>query len=507
MTTSKSPAQAMTWAEWGEHDATALAALVKRKALTPAELAAQAAAAVARLNPKLEAVLEIFDDVVANPDTPSPDAGGPDKDGALHGVPMFLKDLGSALKGRKQESGAKLYKGNIAKATDPTVENYLRAGLVPLGRSTTPEYGMTFDTTTDYLGTVKVTRNPWDLARTPGGSSGGSAAAVAAGIVPISMSSDGGGSTRIPASFCGLVGLKASRGRVPRPLAQSEYIQRVSVDGVVTRSVRDTAAAFDYMTRVPNGGSFIAMGPPAGSYRDAITREPGRLTIGLTTGAWGRNGATDPAVADRVRIAAKLLEGLGHDVEELDDRTMCDWDALWWGYIAQWVGSRAQSATNARDKGIDPGDLKAWLGPMAYRHYRGAERYDKFDIWKMMACNNTVTRAFGRLMERYDLLLTPTMAIPVPAANGPYSLLRDEELDPWVARLADACRYTMPGNESGLPAISLPAGLDGDGLPIGIQLHGNFAREDRLLQIAAQIERARPEWFGAIPPLHVSRPD
>jgi amidase len=174
MTTSKGPA--MSWAEWGRHDATALAELVRRKAVAPAELAAQAAAAVARLNPRLEAVLEVFEDVLADPDAASPETGGPAKDGALHGVPMFLKDLGSALKGRKQESGAKLYKGTIAKATDPTVENYLRAGLVPLGRSTTPEYGMTFDTTTDYLGAVKVTRNPWNLARTPGGSSGGSSA-------------------------------------------------------------------------------------------------------------------------------------------------------------------------------------------------------------------------------------------------------------------------------------------------------------------------------------------
>jgi amidase len=144
---------------------------------------------------------------------------------------------------------------------------------------------------------------------------------------------------------------------------------------------------------------------------------------------------------------------------------------------------------------------------MAYRHYLGAARYDKFDLWKMMECNNSVTRAFGRLMEDYDLLLTPTLAIRVPLANGPYSLLREEELDPWVARLADACRYTMPGNETGMPAISVPAGLDRDGLPIGVQLHGNFAREDLLLQVAAQIERTRPDWFGAVPSVHVSGPD
>lgn len=497
MATERGPA--MSWAEWGKHDATALADLVRRKQVTAKELAAQAAAAVERLNPKLAAVLGLFDDVLADPDR-----DGPDRNGKLYGVPILLKDLGSGLRGRMQESGSKLWKGFVAATTDPTIQNYLRAGLIPIGRSTTPEFGMTFDTATDYLGAVKVTRNPWNLERTPGGSSGGSAAAVAAGITPISMSSDGGGSTRIPASFSGLVGLKATRGRVPRPLVQSEYITRISIDGVVTRSVRDTAAAYDYITHVPNGGAFMPMQPPAGSYLDAIAREPGRLKIGLSTGAWGRGGATDPEVAARVREVATLLEGLGHHVAEFDDRAICDWETLWSGYLTNWISSRGQFTTVAKAKGIDPARLGDYLGPMVHRHYVASARYDKFDIWKMMACNNTVTREFGAFMERFDLLLAPTLAIRVPQANGPYSLLRDEELDPWVARLCDACRYTMPGNETGQPGISVPAGLDRDGLPIGVQLYGNFLREDLLLQVAAQIERARPEWFGATPPLHVT---
>jgi amidase len=158
----------------------------------------------------------------------------------------------------------------------------------------------------------------------------------------------------------------------------------------------------------------------------------------------------------------------------------------------------------ARERGVLPERLSDYLGPMVHRHYLAAERYDKFDIWKMMVCNNTVTREFGRFMERFDAMLVPTMAIRVPEANGPYSLLRHEELDPWLSRLCDACRYTMPANETGLPGISLPAGLDADGLPIGIQLYGNFCREDLLLKLAAQIERAHPEWFGAVPPVHVS---
>ena len=491
---------AMSWDEWASHDGIALAERVRKREVSAQLVAAQAAAAVARLNPQIEAVIEVFADVVANPD-----ADGPDRSGKLYGVPIFLKDLGSGLKGRTQDSGSAFLAGTRIAATDPVVENYLRAGLVPLGRSTTPEFGLTFDTTTDYRGTVKVTRNPWNLRHTPGGSSGGSAASVAAGVVPLSMSSDGGGSTRIPASFCALVGLKASRGRVPPPLARNEFVARVSIEGVVSRSVRDTAAAYDYLTRVPNGGSFIKMGAPAGSYLDAIAREPGKLKIALSTGRWGRNTDTDPQVAQRVREVARVLESLGHAVEELNDDAICDWPTLWQTYMTGWIGSRLIFAMMAADRGIPTSDLERLLNPMTWRHYQAAGRYDMYDTLRMMNGNNIVTRQVGALMDRYDALLTPTLAIRAPEANGPYSLLRDEELDPWISRLADSCRYTMPGNETGLPGINVPAGLDSDGLPIGAQIYGSFAREDLLLQLAAQLERAKPEWFGAVPPVHVTK--
>jgi amidase len=497
---SGSRALPMTWNEWVNHDATAMAALVKAGKITPKELAAQAAAAVDRLDPKLNAVLGLYDDVLANPDK-----DGPSHDGLLYGVPIFLKDLGSGLAGRKQESGSALCRDFIVRATDPTVENYLAAGLVPIGRSTTPEFGMTFDTVTNYLNSVRVTRNPWNLDRTAGGSSGGSAAAVAAGITPVSMSSDGGGSTRIPASFCGLVGLKATRGRVPQPLARSEYMTRISIDGVVTRSVRDTAAVYEKLTRIPNGGSFIAMGPPSGSYVAAIQQDPKKLKIGLSTANWGRKTPVDAEVAARVHEVGKLLESLGHTVEELDDSKICDWQVMWATYKMQWISSRSQIFPGlARDRGIDPKDLKDWLNPMTWRHLVASQPCDQNDIWKMMAGNNTVTRAFGKLMERYDVLLTPTLAIRVPAANGPYSLLRDIELEEWAEPLMDACRFTMPGNETGMPGINIPAGLDSDGVPIGVQVHGNFRGEDLLLAVAAQIERTRPQWFGARPGVHVT---
>jgi amidase len=160
------------------------------------------------------------------------------------------------------------------------------------------------------------------------------------------MSSDGGGSTRIPAAFCGLVGLKATRGRVPRPLLQSEYISRISIDGVVTRTVRDTAAVYDYLTRVPNGGSFIRMGEPLGSYLKAVDHNPEQLRIGLSTGMWGRANPTDPEIAERVRVVTKLLEDLGHRVEEIADQSICDRKALWSAYCI--IGSVAAPSLQPR---------------------------------------------------------------------------------------------------------------------------------------------------------------
>lgn len=487
------------WHEWAALDATALSALIRTGQVTAREVAAQVAEGVACVDDRLHGVLGLFQDVVENPQTDRPNP-----DGALHGVPVFVKDLGQAMAGRTQESGSKLWAGFVPQRHDPLIENVLAGGLVPIGRSTSPEFGMSFDTATDYLGEVKVTRNPWNLAHTPGGSSGGSAAMVAAGVTPISLSSDGGGSTRIPASFCGLVGLKATRGRVPRPWGQNEYMMRTAADGVLTRSVRDTAAAYETLSRVPNGGSFMALRAPRHGYLESLTITPGPLRVGLSVGDWGRTTRTDPQVAARVREAGLLLQSLGHQVEEIDDSKICDWETMWRGYITQWIGSRAGFVAMARERGVEVQELNRHLSRMTFRHFQAHSRYDKFDIFAMMAANNATTRSFGALMERHDVLLTPTLAVRVPAANGPYSLLADEELDPWMARLADACRYTMPGNETGQPGISLPAGLDAEGLPIGVQIHGNFAAEDVLIQLAAQIERARPDWFAARPGVHVA---
>ncbi len=489
----------MSWPEWVSHDAVSLAGLVRAGQLQAREVVGQAAQALARVDGDLSGALETFDDVLEDPAT-----DGPDPEGRLYGVPMFLKDLGSRLAGRRQESGSALLAGNVSAMTDPLVRNYLRAGLVPIGRSTTPEFGMTFDTATAYLGEEKVTRNPWNLERTPGGSSGGSAALVAAGVTPISMASDGGGSTRIPASYCALVGLKASRGRIAMPLNHNEYTWRIAVEGVVTRSVRDSAAALDYLHHKPPGGAFYPSQPPERSYLEALQFPTGRLRIALSTGRWGREGDCDAQVSDRIEQVGHVLEEMGHDVVEVDDGSICDWEAMWRGYITQWICGRLLYTPIAELAGIDPTELRQHLSPMVWRHFDAARGYSALDLLTAMADNNLVTRSFGHFLSGWDALLCPTHAIRVPAANGPYSLLRDDPLDEWVGRLADACRYTMPGNEAGLPAVSIPAGLDRDRLPIGAMLYAGAGREDLLLRLAAAIETAKPEWFSQLPPISVA---
>ena len=488
---------AMSWTEWFAHDGIALAERVRGGELPPHEVVAQTVAAVELVDGRLDGVLEVFEDV-----SQDANVNQPAQDGALYGVPLFLKDLGSRMAGRTQEAGSRLMRSNVSEVTDPLVENFLRAGLIPLGRSTTPEFGMTFDTSTDYLDRTRVTRNPWNLERTPGGSSGGSAALVAAGVTPISMASDGGGSTRIPASYCGLVGLKASRGRVSMPLNHSEYTWRIAVEGVVTRSVRDSAAVLDYLHRKPTGGTFYPMAPPDGSWLEGLSLAPRQLRVGLSTGAWGREGECDPEVADKVREFARVLEGMGHQVEEVDDGSLCDWPAMWKGYITQWICSRMMYLPLAElHAGGTP--LEELLTPVAWRHVEAARSYSTLDLLQAMTDNNLVTRSLASFFDRADVLLCPTHAIRVPAANGPYSLLHDDALDAWVGRLADACRYTMPGNEAGLPGISLPAGWDSDGLPVGAMLYAGPGREDLLLRLAAVVEAERPEWFAQTPPVSV----
>lgn len=490
---------ALSWDEWGNTDAVALAQLIRAGQISPQEVARQAVRAATHLNPALGAVVEVFDDIVDNPSRDGANLNGP-----LGGVPFFVKDLGSAIKGRLRESGSVLGKGRLADRTDPLLDNLHRGGLVAVGRSTTAEMGMTYDTTTNYRG-LKVTRNPWNPKFTPGGSSGGSAALVASGAVPLAHSTDGAGSTRIPAALTGLVGLKVTRGRLPGPWSFNEYGNATLGEGVFSRTVRDTAAFLDAATaHRPLGKNFIAGPSPAKPFQDAAYEAPGKLRIGLSAGRWGRATAPDPSIVELTRSFADTLQALGHEVEEIDDAGLTDWDRFWPSFKTFWLGMRP--AMWALDHGGElPPHLLEQLTPMARKFWHASQGHDKHAILRHQAANNAHALSFGAFFERYDMLLAPAFAIPAPTANGPFSLMNDRDFGTYVEELLDAGRYAIPASDAGIPAISLPAGLDRNGIPAGVQLLGPWFSEYRLLQVAAEVERHRTDLFGRKPPLHVSR--
>lgn len=269
--------------------------------------------------------------------------------------------------------------------------------------------------------------------------------------------------------------------------------------------MRDTAAIFETLTRIPPGGSFIAMGPPARSYLAAIATPPRPLRIALSTGRWGRPTPVDAEVAARTHAVAASLARLGHHIEEVDDARICDWSLLWASYCSFWIARNAALYDLAIARGVSEAEMPEVFGQLVWRHIEASRRSTLSELFRSMEANNTVTRQFGAFMSGYDILLTPTLAVRTPMANGEYSLLRqDIDLDTYVDLLAGACRYLMPHNETGLPGLSLPAGLDSDGLPLGIQLTAMFGAEDLLLQLAAQIEQACPEWTPPRPGCHVA---
>lgn len=493
------PALPLSWDVWGSLDAVALAELVRSGQVSVLELAGQAAAAIARVDHELCCVLEVFEDIVENPGLSEAS-----HEGLLYGVPILLKDLNARLKGRRQENGSALYRGAVSTETDPFISNILSSGLVPVGRSTTAELGLGWDTATIHAGALLVSRNPFDMRRTPGGSSGGSAAIVAAGAVPVATSSDGGGSTRIPASHCGLIGLKPTRGLCPRPPGGSEYQSRISTDGVLTRSVRDSAAVLDYTARVAPGGSFMEVSSDAGAYLSGLRRPPARLKIGWSCGMWGRSVALPVETVRRLEAVRSLLAEMGHDLIPINDDDIVPWADLWEGYTINWMSARSQLELVAARRGLSRDELQGLLTPMVGRMVDASARYGLADLWRMMALNDRVTRSYGALFTRIDVLLTPAYAVQVPMANGSSSTMATGNVDAWFDAQLDAARYAIPCNEVGAPALAFPTGLGNDGMPIGMQLCGRWRHEGQLLQLAHAIENTKPEWFGVRPAIHVS---
>lgn len=487
----------MTWDEWAAHDATALAERVRKRELTPAELAAQAAAAIERVNPQVSAVIEVFDDVVADPL-----ADGMNPDGFFAGVPFLMKDLGPTLKGRLQEMGSRLMRGNRAAADAFLTGKMRQAGLNLIGRTTTPEFGLCSSAENP---AVYVTRNPWNLDYTTNGSSAGTAAAVAAGVLPLSHATDGGGSIRIPAGANGNIGLKPSRGVFSIAPGLSDISGYVSTQGCQSRTVRDTAAFVD-QCRGGAPGEFMPYWKADEPYVELIRRDPPPLRIALSH-EWGDYRAA-PHIVSELERAGRFLEGLGHRVEwakpDIDYRAAFQAQTLCYiSNFAQTIASllAARGLDRPSPDRVEPMCIKVWELGM------GTSYTERF---RMQAAFNTTSRGFGEFFERWDIVLTPITALPTPPlGTTEYLTLSDNpSVHDWFENLWRNFAYTPLTNLCGIPGISLPMAWQESGLPLGIHAQARQANDGLLLQLAAQIERALGgKWNdGRRPGVHVANP-
>jgi amidase len=485
---------AMSWNEWANHDAMALAARVRQGDVTAAELAAQAAAAITKTNPALSAVVEVFDDAVRDPI-----GNGTNPDGAFAGVPYLMKDLGPALQGRLQEFGSLLMQGHRPEKDSFLTSQIRQAGLNIMGRTTTPEFGVC----SSAENSLYTTRNPWNLQYTTYGSSAGTAAAVAAGVLPLSHATDGGGSIRIPAGANGNIGLKVSRGVFSLAPGLSDLSGLVSIQGCHSRTVRDTAAFVD-QCRGGAPGEFMPFWSPSEPYSSLILRDPGRLRIALSH-EWGDFCATPQFVHELTRVG-HFLEGLGHHVDwalpPIDFQSaFAAQTTCYISNFAQVIAGHTQRLGYERppEHLLEPINIKIWE---AGKDTSFAERA------KMQAVFNATARGFGEFFENWDIILTPVTALPtVKVGTGDYlTTSPNPSVYDWFANLWKNFAYTPLANLAGLPGISLPMGMQENGLPLGIQAQARQANDGLLLQLAAQIERALGgQWNGGQRPgVHVT---
>ena len=466
-------------------DATAQSDLVRRREVTAGELVDGAISRIERLNPQLNAVIfPLFEQARAAARTVPEDA-------PFAGVPFLLKDLVAELAGVPLSDGsAFLANHNIPTEDSELVRRFKKAGFIILAKTNSSEFGLMPTTEPEHFG---PTRNPWDTNRGTGGSSGGSAAAVASGMVSVAHANDGGGSIRIPASCCGLVGLKPTRGRNSLAPSYGDIASGIIHEHVVSRSLRDSAAILDATSGPMPGDPYIPPTPER-PYAQEVGREPGRLRIGF--GTMPLTGA--PAHADCItgaKAAARLCEQLGHDVDDASpsvDGGMLfkSFGPLMTGYL-RWVIDDSARRT-ARTPTEDDFEQVTW------KMYQNGKRQSGGDYLLALQDLQRVSRDFGEFFNDHDVWLTPTLAQPpVPIGYFDYS---PETRDQHLAHLGDFTGFTLIANATGQPAISLPLHWTDDGLPVGIQLTGRTGDEALLIRLAAQLEQAQP-WSDRRPPI------
>lgn len=460
----------------------ALAARVRSGELAPVELMEATLRRIEAENPKLNAFVSLFppERLLAAAREIGDRLARGEHVGPLAGLPLGVKDLEDAA-GLPNTHGSLLFKNHVAGTDTIQVERLKRAGAIVIGKTNTPEFGYTAFTNNRIYG---ATRNPWHLERTPGGSSGGSGAAVAGGLVPLATASDGGGSVRIPASFTGLVGLKPSNGRIPWGPEEQLRLSGAIVSGPLTRCVRDAALWLD-VTAGPDGRDPHSLPHPGYSYVEVVEQGPPRLRIAYNPTLGYASVARE--VRREVEKALRLLEGCGHEVELVEEAfpdVAIDWVRL---MCAEDYGMRAELLEQNREL-LDPGYLP------------GMDLGKEVTPVHLAAIQRTRTALVHRLEQtfvRFDLLATPTVASPPFAAEGPLPLEVDGKP---ITSPGGSIAFTYPFNFSGHPAISLRAGFTDDGLPVGLQLVARRLQEDLLLQVARQYEEVCP-WVNRWPGL------
>jgi len=476
-------------------DATAQAELVRTGQASPVELVEAAFERIERVDPELNAVIHRrFERALE-------EAAGPLPDGPFTGVPFVLKDLDGSSAGDPYHAGTRFLaeRGHVAPADTWLTGRFRAAGLVVVGRTNTPEFGLLPTTEPQHRG---ATRNPWDPRRSPGGSSGGSAAAVASGLVPMGHAGDGGGSIRIPATACGLVGLKPSRGRHSLGPDAGESWGGLVSRLVVSRTVRDTAAVLEATWGTLAGDPYTAP-PPARSYVEEAATVPGRLRIGFRTAAPPSAGIeTHPDCVAAVQETARVLESLGHEVVEASPPALdgdsgpgfincfAVWTAAEIDRVAELVGEPATA------DGFEAG---TWALAELGRTVTGTQYLSGIEGLHAYARRLLSWWAPDGDAPGFDLLLTPTIPEP-PLVLGQFG---PDPANPLVGllRAAPVVAFTAPFNISGQPAISLPVHSTAEGLPVGVQLAAGAYREDVLLRVAAQLEQAMP-WAMRRPGIH-----
>ena len=486
----------MKQSEYLRYDATALADLIRRGEVSSREVIEAAVDRASQVNGTLNAI--------CHPQFSEATVQSFPEDGVFAGVPILLKDLAQEQAGHPCTYGSRALRKNVPARDSEFVRRARDGGLVFLGRTTTPEFGLKGITESELWG---PSRNPWDTGLTPGGSSGGSGAAVAAGIVPMAGANDGGGSIRIPAAYNGLFGLKPSRGRISSGPGVGEAWTGASTDHVVTRTVRDSAAMLDVLAGPASGDPFRIPSPES-SWLDAMQQSPGTLKIGVfTSSPYGTEVAPECVAA--VEETARMLEGLGHQVEyarpDFDGLALARcYLALYFGEVSS-MAERAREQFGATDKDFE---LETRLLAMLGQTMPLPDYVRRRQQW------NDFARALGAYFDRFDMYLCPT-AGQLPAKIGELDtpahmklvaklmltlkagrlVHRSGQVDQMAMESLARTPFTQLANLTGTPAMSVPMHWTRSGLPVGVQFGAAHGGEDRLLQLAAQLEEVNP-WFG-----------